>query len=1252
MLFNKKILLNHLNKFEYPEQFEFKRINKIIFNWQTAIKDGKYEKTKEIRVQATFLTRFFNDILGYAEMHDCPDEWYLINEAKTEVDSTKADGALGFFSEDEKGNVIRAVIELKDAKTPLDKKQSSRKDYDSPVSQAFSYSSKFDRCDWIVVSNFREIRLYHKDRGQGYYEKFLIEEFNVKEDINESDLFKDEKFKRFYFLLCKQNLLDKDRNSLLDKLVKDTSKQEDEISKSFYKEFKAVRQSLFNHLAENNPEVEKKCLLEKTQKLLDRMIFVFFCEDSYGLLPSKITNEVYRLGIKSRERSDQRVWREFKNLFQDINEGRYDIDPPINAYNGGLFAEDKVLNNLIIKDDIWEEIVKLANYDFESDLNVNILGHIFEQSLSDLEKLKNELDGIESNNKKSKRKKDGIYYTPEYITRYIVEQTLGKYLEENPNRLESVKILDPACGSGAFLNQAHSFLQEQHRVRWEEKLAENYKDSRNLNIFEHQNLAEVDKSILLNNIFGVDLNEESTEITKLALWLKTAKKTEPLQNLDNNIKCGNSLIDDPDVAGEKAFNWQNEFEGIFEKQKLKAFHLTWATHNSRYSEKLGKLNIKTDEAIWLDEKSESIITNTIDRIVREDSLKVLAYNICGDHIHLIIVCCENELESIVRKFKSISSREHNIKMGWTVPDEENKKRRAENKKGITQNKLWAKSYNASILESSEYIVNAINYVEKNRKKHGLTDLEYCKNPCEYNKENPYKQRVMTLCSIEKAFEDKYEGGFDVIIGNPPYVRQEFFSEIKPFLEKNYEVYTGVSDLYVYFFEKGLNLLKEGGYFAFIVSNKFLKAGYGKKLTQYLQKNYKIVEMIDFGDLQIFEGAITYPCIITIKKEKPEEKQSCTCLKLKNLDNVTDLKIEVNSKGFELIIANDDETWASSSKQNFDILEKLKKNNIPLGKYINDSIYYGIKTGFNEAFIINTETKEKLCKKGFEGVEIIKPLIKGCNILPYNFDYQNLWIIFTRRGINIDKYPAIKEYLSLFKEKLEPKPKDFKGEWKGRKTGSYEWYEIQDNIAYYENFAKPKIIWGNLAKKASFAYDDKNLYINAPACIIPTNEKWLLSLLNSKISTYFLKNTAIERQGGFIEQKPVYVKQIPIPNANKEQQKSLAQKANQMMELNKNLNESSKHALNFIETKYQPKKIPQKLQKFWQIGANPFIDELKKQKVNLTLKEEEELIQWYKEKQMLLNDLENQINQLDKNIDLEVYKLYDLSDEEVKIIEEA
>lgn len=570
-LFNKKLLAQHLARYDFPSGQELEEIQKILAGWQKALKDSNLDRTKETGVQGQFLTKFFETVLGYDTQTSGKAQWHLNQEPKTEVDSQEADGSLGFFTID--SNKTWAVIELKDAKTSLDKKQSGRTGKLTPVEQAFQYLNKFDGCKWAIVSNFREIRIYSKSRGQGFYEKFDI-----------VDLTQEHEFKRFYYVLNRRNLIDEGHTSVIDHLVADTTAQEENITKRFYEQYKEIRLQVLNHLFEHNHKIDKLVLVEKTQKLLDRLIFIMVCEDSSTLLPAHLIKNTYDRTFQSftLSDSDQRVWAEFRGLFQAIDKGNKRVTPPINAYNGGLFKSDEILDNLTIKDEIWKEIIKLTQYDFESDLNVNVLGHIFEQSISDLEEIREDVYltlesdsylltpdgnrislGEKSNLKEKKgiRKKMGIFYTPEYITKYIVENTVGKYLEEHPNKLEDIKILDPACGSGAFLNQAHSFLLNEYKVKTEQKQLEKQQKGELLTLWD-TNTIENDKTILLNNLFGVDLSPESVELTKLALWLKTAKSTEPLQNLDSNIKCGNSLIKDSKIAGDRAFDWGLEFKEI------------------------------------------------------------------------------------------------------------------------------------------------------------------------------------------------------------------------------------------------------------------------------------------------------------------------------------------------------------------------------------------------------------------------------------------------------------------------------------------------------------------------------------------------------------------------------------------------------------------------------------------------------------------------------------------------------------------
>ncbi|OEG62273.1 MAG: hypothetical protein BHK79_07095 [Halanaerobium sp. MDAL1] len=573
-LFNKKILNNRIKDFSVENIDE--KIEKIK-NWQQSL--SKIKGLNEKRLQSAFLKAIFEDILGY-ENSPQKEEWTLDIEATTDVDAKHPDGILGFFErvDNEEIRGHEGVIELKGPQISLDKDQKRQgTTYKSPVDQAFSYTNKLDKCKWVIVSNFMEIRLYKVGRSKEYYEVFLLDELDEIEN-----------FKKFYYLLNKDNLLSKAGESITYKLSEKTLKKEEDISVKFYNLYKNVRINLFEHLKENNPEKNPELLLEKAQKFLDRIIFIGFCEDK-GLLPNDLLHEAIQRGKESFSPSNTAVWDQIRGVFRSIDEGNDAHN--INAYNGGLFKYDNDLDGLIIENNFFEAIYKISDYDFDSDVDVNILGHIFEQSISDLEKLKSDIKDNEFDENESKRKKDGIFYTPQYITSYIVENAIGGYLEDLKEKLgyyelpdienarsdswetrytkqhlefynkyeknlKEIKVLDPACGSGAFLNQAFDYLLEEHN--WLNKQRDLLKGGQS-SIFA---LDSVQRDILKNNIFGVDLNEESVEITKLSLWLKTANKRKTLTNLDDNIKCGNSLIDDPEIAADKAFDWEKEFENI------------------------------------------------------------------------------------------------------------------------------------------------------------------------------------------------------------------------------------------------------------------------------------------------------------------------------------------------------------------------------------------------------------------------------------------------------------------------------------------------------------------------------------------------------------------------------------------------------------------------------------------------------------------------------------------------------------------
>ena len=580
-LFNQKILAK-----KAEEEVDLSRHNlferrKALDKWINNLENGVLDNSKEEEFQGEFLYDIFTTILRAVNKSDGQKEWNLERETKTKMDGQKADGVLGFFDVDGKKDV-RAVIELKGAKVSLDVRQKRVGDTRTPVEQAFNYAPKYGKnCQWVIVSNYKEIRLY-RSNDMTEYQVFFLEK--LKDDLE---------FKKFIYILSFYALVGtEEKKAKTIELSEEYQKNQTEIEKKFYNEYKTIRLHIFENMRKNNPTVNENIIIEKVQKLLDRFLFICFCEDK-GLLPNEI---FYKTLEKGKNFGD--IFEVFKMLCSWINLGN--ARKNIAHFNGGLFKNDDVLDGLYVDNEVFEEMRKISEYDFDSELNENILGHIFEQSVSDIEELKKSVLGEEFDSKKSKRKKDGIFYTPKYITKYIVENSIKNWLDDKRKELgedelpeltekdfeikyaskksdkriysenfkkhidfwtkyreavKNIKIVDPACGSGAFLITAFEYLLNYN----------NYLNDKIFDLTGTKDLfSDTTREILQNNIFGVDLNKESVEITKLSLWLKTANKNKTLATLENNIKCGNSLINDIEIAGELSFDWEKEFPQVFE----------------------------------------------------------------------------------------------------------------------------------------------------------------------------------------------------------------------------------------------------------------------------------------------------------------------------------------------------------------------------------------------------------------------------------------------------------------------------------------------------------------------------------------------------------------------------------------------------------------------------------------------------------------------------------------------------------------
>ena len=575
-IFNEKRMENYIDKYfdDFIVNSEQEKALKIWID-----KLNKNELTNEIKNYNNFSRIILEDLLGYK-----------FSDIKHEEDIGKEGGHRVEFVLEKDGKDY-VIIELKGTTyKDLTKRKSG---HQSPVEQATNYASAKGETEWATVSNYDEFRFFSPTARDNY----ISFKFRQLED--------EEIFKKFLLVFSKFSLID---NDLPKKLLDETILLERELENEFYQLYSNTRSMIIKELEFSLEDIDRVEAIRLSQIILNRFIFLCFAED-LTLMEEETTTDVLVTPIKHRNLIGNTMWNRLNELFVFANQGNEHRGIP--AFNGGLFEED--LSHLKIRDFVdddsffknwyskenleknYEDIAKklvvykdiinpifinlliISTYNFESELSVNILGHIFENSISDIEKLKNDIQ--------EQRKKDGVYYTPEYITDYICRNTIIPYLsisgeartvhdllteyessdslDELDSKLANIRVLDPACGSGSILNKSVDILFEIHEALYSSKY------DKDPTLDKYFDSLEKRKEIISNNIYGVDLNEESIEITKLSLFLKLAttigiKEGFKLPSLDKHIKCGNSLIDDESIAGDKAFNWHNKFPEVFE----------------------------------------------------------------------------------------------------------------------------------------------------------------------------------------------------------------------------------------------------------------------------------------------------------------------------------------------------------------------------------------------------------------------------------------------------------------------------------------------------------------------------------------------------------------------------------------------------------------------------------------------------------------------------------------------------------------
>lgn len=1033
---------------EKAQQISTKDIQKyldIVSMWHNDYHNGTLKTDKETSREQQYNRDFFLTILGYEEK---PANPYSFEPKATTDKGQLPDAVIGYTDKSKDIKNITAVVELKGASILLDRPQ-RREGNMSPIQQGFKYKTQYRNCPFVIVSNFWEFRLYNDTQLD--YEIWTLDDL-----VNPADDYI--LFKTWFVLLSSDNFVAKQGKSVTENLLSDIRVGQEEIGKKFYKLYKKVRLDLLRDIYKNNHFIKKDIDtgIEKAQKIIDRIVFAAFAEDK-NLLPDDTLQKVVRAAEHSAFGGS--LWSTFKGFFEAIDGGSDKLDIP-SGYNGGLFARDDVLNNLEISDEPLRAVAELGSYNFSEDLSVNILGHIFEQSISDLEEIKNKVKASQNLEtlSQSRRKKEGIFYTPDYIVHYIVDNSLGAYLREEEEKLkqefklhgdindknyqirekkaygkyqdflQNVKIVDPACGSGAFLVHVFEYL-----------LAENKRvnDILGGTLFSSDDYV---RHILQNNIYGVDLNDESVEITKLSLWLKSAQKGKKLTALDGNIKCGNSLIDDPEVAGDKAFNWQNEFAEIFKN-----------------------------------------------------------------------------------------------------------------------------------------------------------------------------------------------GGFDVVVGNPPYVRQELFKNQTTYLSQNYESYTGKADLFVYFFELATKIVKENGLFGYISSGKFFEANYGKALLGYLTKNTQFQTVVNFGDLEVFQGVTAYPIVFIAKKSS--EMGKFKYVKIHDLDFSSVESVVSKDGATQEMVEFIDNNYKFHDPSVTKVLRTISTGSVKFTDCF-PAPTVGIKTGLNSAY------------QSSEG----KPYVFGRDIRKYQPVASNSKIIFPYERAE-NGYELLPEnridgiaQLTLHKEHLSSRAiiKE------GIKSGAKTWYEYQQ-INKQLNFEEEFIVYPNVSLGCNFTLSNQNI-IDMTGFIIQNNSRYLLALLNSSLFRFFMENVAISRRGGYHEFKAQYITQFPvkkeIPDSEK---KMLENKVEDILKLSADLYSTSSRFKQLIKSEFDISKLPVKLNRWWVLDVNEFLVTLR---LNLSLQQKDELLQLFEKYKKECVELDTQIQKTDQEIDQLVYKLYKLMPEEIAIVEES
>lgn len=872
--------------------------------------------------------------------------------------------------------------------------------------------------DIATAQNYFQANRYGWNKGTPLalltdFEQFHVIDCRYRPDIDQAlrrgvlklhyrELSNPEKFAQLYWLFSREAVADGSLEKRARELPKPRGKAVQRglfaggyqtLDEAFLEQLDTYREALAKAFKKHHAELDGEALTEITQRVLDRIVFMRFLEDK-GIEGQRF---VEKFGDKGS------AWEDFLAASRRLD----------GIYNGIIFKPHPVFDkkDFAVDDeafaDLCEDISHLNSpYDFNS-IPIHILGSIYERFLGRVIVATDKR--VRVDDKPEVRKAGGVFYTPKYIVTYIVENTVGKLIEgKSPAQIAGMRFADIACGSGSFLLGVFDVLL-RHHATWFNDHPERAQKAGCIQKDDgswHLSLGQR-RQILVNNIYGVDIDHQACEVAQLSLYLKLLEdettasargyqlefKETLLPNLSKNIVCGNSLIG-RDILTEQLF-------ASDEERKLNPMDFADAFPHI-FRPKPGAL-------------------------AREAST--------GDSFEL----------------------------------------------------------------EPQFIPS--------------TDA-------------PYKITRKADSDIPKT---PASAGFDAIVGNPPYVRMEEFKALKNYLRRSYAVYEERADFYGYFIEREHHLLREGGRFGMIVSNKFLRANYGRPLREFLKTNAQIDEVVDFAGLPVFKGA-TVRTIVLLTTKSGDAKRSPisytpppSAAAFERLDsgNIAVRELVHNLAYKVPPEALSDTTWSFPQRDTLDLINRLCSNSTKLAEYCGGIIGYGIKTGLEEAFVIDRATRDSILAVNPAAATLIKPYLTGRDIRRYEINFADHYLIYTHHGINPKEFPAVINYLRPFRDRLE------------KRATKQAWYQLQQpQFVYTPYFDVPKIVLPDIAISPRFALDDFGYYGATTMFFIPNADKCLLAVLNSRISHFFfsIKCAALEGKNDvYLRFKRQYLEIFPVPD---------------------------------------------------------------------------------------------------------------------------